>query len=44
MVRTAGITGAVFLLVYVVVSLATGQATVALGDLAQLIPPWRMRA
>ena len=39
MVRTVGIAGAAFLLVYAVLSVATGQRLVALGDLAQLIPP-----
>lgn len=39
MVRTVAIAGAAFLLVYAVLSVATGQDVVALGDLAQLIPP-----
>lgn len=37
--RTAGIAGAAFLLVYAVLSLATGQGIRAVGDMAQLIPP-----
>lgn len=39
MVRTVGIAGAAFLLVYAVLSVATGQDVVALGDIAQLFPP-----
>ena len=39
MVRTVSIGGAAFLLLYALASLATGQRAVALGDLAQLIPP-----
>jgi signal transduction histidine kinase/ActR/RegA family two-component response regulator len=39
MVRTVGIAGGAFLLVYAVLSVATGQNVVALGDIAQLIPP-----
>jgi signal transduction histidine kinase/CheY-like chemotaxis protein len=39
MVRKVGIAGAVFLAVYAVVSIATGQRSVAFGDYAQLIPP-----
>jgi signal transduction histidine kinase/ActR/RegA family two-component response regulator len=39
MARTVGIAGAAFLLLYVVLSLATGQGQVAVGNLAQLIPP-----
>lgn len=39
MVRTAGLGGAAFLLVYALASIATGQRSVALGDLAQLVPP-----
>ena len=39
MVRTVGIAAAAFLLIYAVLSVATGQRVVALGDLAQLIPP-----
>jgi signal transduction histidine kinase/CheY-like chemotaxis protein len=39
MVRTVGLAGGAFLLVYAVLSVATGQKVVALGDIAQLIPP-----
>jgi signal transduction histidine kinase/CheY-like chemotaxis protein len=39
MVRTVSIAGAAFLLLYALASLATGQDAVALGDLAQLLPP-----
>ena len=39
MVRKVGIAGAAFLLLYAVASVATGQQLVALGDVAQLIPP-----
>jgi len=39
MVRKVGLAGAGFLLLYAVVSLATGQNVVALGDLAQMMPP-----
>jgi signal transduction histidine kinase/ActR/RegA family two-component response regulator len=39
MVRTVGIAGGAFLLVYAVLSVATGQGVVALGDVAQLFPP-----
>jgi hypothetical protein len=39
MVRKVGMAGAVFLLVYAGLSLATGQRLAALGDIAQLIPP-----
>jgi len=39
MVRTVGIAGGAFLLIYAVLSVATGQVVVALGDLAQLVPP-----
>jgi signal transduction histidine kinase/ActR/RegA family two-component response regulator len=39
MVRTVAIAGGAFLLVYAVLSVATGQDSVALGDIAQLIPP-----
>lgn len=39
MVRTVAIAGAAFLLVYAVLSVATGQDSVALGDIAQLVPP-----
>ena len=44
MVRQAGLAGAAFLLVYAVLSFATGQRLVALGDLAQLIPPFAFAA
>ena len=39
MTRKAGVAGAVFLLVYAVLSLLTGQRVAAVGDVAQLIPP-----
>ena len=39
MVRKVGIAGGAFLLLYAVLSVATGQRNVALGDIAQLIPP-----
>jgi signal transduction histidine kinase/CheY-like chemotaxis protein len=39
MVRTVGIAGAAFLLLYALASIATGQEVAALGDLAQLVPP-----
>ena len=39
MVRKVGIAGAAFLLIYAAVSVATGQQAVALGDIAQLVPP-----
>ena len=39
MVRTVGWAGGAFLVVYVVLSLVTAQRLVALGDIAQLIPP-----
>lgn len=39
MVRTVALAGAVFLLVYAIASIATGQQVTALGDLAQLVPP-----
>ena len=44
MTRTVGIAAAAFLLLYAVSSLATGQSSVALGDLAQLIPPFAYAA
>ena len=44
MVRTVGIAGAAFLLVYAVLSVATGQRLAALGDVAQLIPPFAYAA
>ena len=40
MVRTVGIAASAFLLVYAVLSIATGQRVVALGDFAQLVPPF----
>lgn len=39
MIRTVGLAGAGFILLYGVLSVLTGQQVVALGDLAQLIPP-----
>jgi signal transduction histidine kinase/ActR/RegA family two-component response regulator len=39
MVRIVSIAGAAFLLLYALASLATGQGVVAIGDLAQLLPP-----
>lgn len=39
MIRTVGLAGAGFILLYGVLSVATGQQVVALGDVAQLIPP-----
>jgi signal transduction histidine kinase/ActR/RegA family two-component response regulator len=39
MIRTVGLAGAGFILLYVVLSVLTGQSLVALGDVAQLIPP-----
>jgi signal transduction histidine kinase/CheY-like chemotaxis protein len=39
MMRKAGIAGAAFLFVYAVVSVATGQRVIAVGDFAQLVPP-----
>lgn len=39
MVRKIGIAGAAFLFLYAVLSVATGQTNVALGNIAQLIPP-----
>ena len=39
MVRRAAIAGGIFLLLYAVLSLATGQRSAAIGDLAQLVPP-----
>src|SRR5688500_15081244 len=44
MVRTVGLAGAAFLLVYAVLSAATGQRVAALGDVAQLIPPFAFAA
>ncbi len=44
MVRTVGIAAAAFLLVYAVLSVATEQRLVALGDVAQLIPPFAYAA
>jgi signal transduction histidine kinase/CheY-like chemotaxis protein len=39
MVRKVGIAGGAFLAAFAVLSVATGQRNVALGDIAQLIPP-----
>lgn len=39
MTRLVGLAGAGFILVYATLSLLTGQRNVALGDLAQLVPP-----
>jgi signal transduction histidine kinase/ActR/RegA family two-component response regulator len=39
MVRTVSLAGGLFLLVYAVVSLVTGQRNVAIGNLAQMVPP-----
>ncbi|HUQ87363.1 MAG TPA: hybrid sensor histidine kinase/response regulator [Vicinamibacterales bacterium] len=39
MVRTVGVAGTAFLLVYAVLSIATGQRLALLGDVAQCIPP-----
>lgn len=39
LMRTAGRAGVLFLLAYVVLSAASGQRVVLLGDLAQLVPP-----
>ena len=39
MIRKVGIAGAVFLLVYAVLALVTGQRIAAVGDIGQLIPP-----
>ncbi len=39
MTRTVGLAGAGFILLYVVLSVLTGQKLVALGDLFQLVPP-----
>jgi signal transduction histidine kinase/CheY-like chemotaxis protein len=39
MIRTVGLAGAGFILLYVVLSVLTGQSLVVLGDVAQLIPP-----
>jgi signal transduction histidine kinase/ActR/RegA family two-component response regulator len=39
MIRTVGLAGAGFILLYVALSVLTGQRVVALGDVAQLIPP-----
>lgn len=39
MTRKVGLAGAGFILLYVVLSVLTGQRVVALGDLAQLVPP-----
>lgn len=39
MIRKVGFAGAGFILLYAILSVLTGQRHVALGDLAQLIPP-----
>ena len=39
MVRTVSLAGGLFLLVYAVVSLVTDQRNVAIGNLAQMVPP-----
>lgn len=39
MVRKVGLVGATFLFLYAVASVATGQRLIALGDLAQMVPP-----
>ena len=39
MIRTVGLAGGGFILLYIVLSVLTGQRVVALGDLAQLVPP-----
>jgi signal transduction histidine kinase/CheY-like chemotaxis protein len=39
MIRKVGLAGAGFILLYAILSVLTGQRHVALGDLAQLIPP-----
>lgn len=39
MIRTVGYVGGGFVLLYAVLSILTGQRVVALGDLAQLVPP-----
>ncbi len=39
MIRTVGLAGAGFILLYAVLSVLTGQRLVALGDVAQLVPP-----
>jgi signal transduction histidine kinase/CheY-like chemotaxis protein len=44
MVRQVGIAGAAFLFGYAVLSVATGQRLVVLGDLAQLVPPFAFAA
>jgi signal transduction histidine kinase/CheY-like chemotaxis protein len=44
MLRTVGIAGTAFLLVYAVLSVATGQRLAPLGDVAQLIPPFAYAA
>ena len=38
MVRNVGIAGGVFLLLFAVASLATGQHAAVVGDIAQLVP------
>ena len=44
MIRTVGIAATAFLLVYAVLSLATGQRLAVLGDVAQLVPPFAYAA
>ena len=44
MLRTVGIASAMFLLVFGVLSIATGQRSVLLGDIAQLVPPFAYAA
>jgi hypothetical protein len=39
MVRSVGLAGAGFLLLYAIVSFATGQNIAAVGNVAQAIPP-----
>jgi len=39
MIRTVGLAGAGFILLYAALSVLTGQRNVALGDLAQMVPP-----
>ncbi len=39
MIRTVGYVGAGYILLYAVLSVLTGQRVVALGDLAQFVPP-----
>jgi signal transduction histidine kinase/CheY-like chemotaxis protein len=44
MMRTVGIAAAAFLLFYAVVAIATGQRSLIVGDIAQLIPPFAYAA